>query len=102
MIRRPPRSTLFPYTTLFRSVNTTYLGGGFGRRAMQDFVVEAVECSKAAGAPVKVLWSREDDIQHDFYRPPTSARLAATLGADGRPVGLTVRVVSPSIMASSF
>jgi isoquinoline 1-oxidoreductase beta subunit len=84
------------------TVNTTYLGGGFGRRAMQDFVVEAVECSKAAGAPVKVLWSREDDIQHDFYRPPTYARLAATLGADGRPVGLTVRVVSPSIMASSF
>ena len=50
------------------TVHTTFLGGGFGRRAMQDFIHEAVEASKAAAAPVKVVWSREDDIQHDFYR----------------------------------
>jgi isoquinoline 1-oxidoreductase beta subunit len=84
------------------TVHTTFLGGGFGRRVMQDFVIEAVECSKAAGAPVKVVWSREDDIQHDFYRPPTYTKFAASLGADGRPTGLTARVVCPSIMASSF
>ena len=84
------------------TVHTTFLGGGFGRRAMQDFVIEAVEASKAAGVPVKVVWSREDDIQHDFYRPPTYARFAASLGPDGAPTGLTARVVCPSIMASSF
>lgn len=84
------------------TVNTTFLGGGFGRRAMQDFVREAVEASTAAGAPVKVVWSREDDVQHDFYRPPTLVRLAASLGADGLPTGLTARVVCPSIMVSSF
>jgi len=84
------------------TVHTTFLGGGFGRRFMHDFVVEAVEASKAAGVPVKVIWSREDDIQHDFYRPPTYARFAASLGADGTPSALTARVVCPSIMASSF
>ena len=84
------------------TVHTTFLGGGFGRRVMQDFVVDAVEASKAAGVPVKVMFSREDDIQHDFYRPPTYTRLAASLGADGLPTGLTARVVCPSIMASSF
>ncbi len=84
------------------TVHTTFLGGGFGRRVMQDFVREAVEASKAAGVPVKTIFSREDDIQHDFYRPPTYTRLAASLGANGLPTGLTARVVCPSIMASSF
>jgi isoquinoline 1-oxidoreductase beta subunit len=84
------------------TVNTTFLGGGFGRRVMHDFVIEAVEASKAAGVPVKVVWSREDDIQHDFYRPPTYARFAASLGPDGLPTGLTARVVCPSIIASAF
>jgi len=84
------------------TVHTTFLGGGFGRRAMQDFVVDAVEASKAAGAPVQVMFSREDDIQHDFYRPPTYAQFAASLGDDGMPTSLTARVVCPSIMASSF
>jgi isoquinoline 1-oxidoreductase beta subunit len=84
------------------TVHTTFLGGGFGRRAMQDFVTDAVEASKAAGVPVQVMFSREDDIQHDFYRPPTYARFAASLGPDGLPSGLTARVVCPSIMASAF
>jgi isoquinoline 1-oxidoreductase beta subunit len=84
------------------TVHTTFLGGGFGRRVMHDFVIEAVEASKAAGVPVKVVWSREDDIQHDFYRPPTYARFAASLGPDGAPTALTARVVCPSIMASAF
>jgi isoquinoline 1-oxidoreductase beta subunit len=84
------------------TVHTTFLGGGFGRRVMHDFVIEAVEASKAAGVPVKVIWTREDDIQHDWYRPPTYVKLAASLGADGKPSGFTARVVCPSILASAF
>ncbi|MEO8453226.1 MAG: molybdopterin cofactor-binding domain-containing protein, partial [Gemmatimonadota bacterium] len=83
------------------TVNTTLLGGGFGRRFMQDFVVEAVECSKGANAPVKVVWSREDDIQHDFYRPTAYTKATATLGADGMPVSWVARVVAPSINVST-
>lgn len=79
-------------------VHTTYLGGGFGRRFELDFVVEAVETSKAVNAPVKVVWSREDDIRHDFYRPATYNRLAAALDGSGKPLAWTHRIVGPSIM----
>ena len=84
------------------TVHTTYLGGGFGRRFMQDFVAEAVEASKLAGVPVKVLWSREDDIQHDFYRPSTRVDFAASLAGDGTASALTARIVCPSISAALF
>ncbi len=60
-------------------VNTTFLGGGFGRRGEQDFIIDAVETSKAVGAPVKVMWTREDDIQHGFYRPATYNVFKASL-----------------------
>jgi isoquinoline 1-oxidoreductase subunit beta len=83
-------------------VHTTYLGGGFGRRAEQDFISEAVEISKAAGAPVQVTWSREDDIQHDFYRPAVYCKLIGGLDADGWPVAWKSRIVSPSIMSRFF
>ena len=63
------------------TVNTTLLGGGFGRRGEQDFVVDAVETAKAVGAPVKVMWTREDDIQHGFYRPATYNVFRAALDA---------------------
>ena len=79
-------------------VNTTLLGGGFGRRFELDFVAEAIELSQALGGPVKVIWSREDDVHHDFYRPATYNRLAAGLDASGTPVAWTHRVVGPSIM----
>ncbi len=83
-------------------VHTTYLGGGFGRRFELDFIQEALEASKAAGAPVKVIWSREDDIRNSQYRPANFHRMHAGLGADGRPVAWTHRVVAPSIMARVF
>jgi isoquinoline 1-oxidoreductase beta subunit len=79
-------------------IHTTFLGGGFGRKAGTDFVIEAVETSKAIGAPVKVTWSREDDTQHDFYRPASYARMSGALDAQGWPVGWTTTVASPSIM----
>ncbi len=84
------------------AVHTTYLGGGFGRRFELDFIMEALETSKAAGAPVKVIWSREDDIQHAQYRPANYHQLRAGLDASGRPVAWTHRIVAPSIMARMF
>jgi isoquinoline 1-oxidoreductase beta subunit len=84
------------------NIHTTFLGGGFGRRAEQDFVMEAVELSKAIGAPVQVAWSREDDMQHDFYRPASVARFEAGLDADGWPVAWTNRIACPSIMSRFF
>ena len=83
-------------------VHTTYLGGGFGRRFELDFIQEALETSKAVGAPVKVIWSREDDIRNAQYRPVNQHRLRAGLDASGQPVAWTHRIVAPSIMARVF
>jgi isoquinoline 1-oxidoreductase beta subunit len=83
-------------------VHTTLLGGGFGRRFEQDFVAEAVEISKALGGPVKLVWTREDDIQHDFYRPVTWNRLSGGLDDRGLPVAWTHRIVGHSIMSRAF
>lgn len=80
-------------------VHTTFLGGGFGRRFETDFVAEAAEISKAIGGPVKVTWSREDDIQHDYYRTASHAHFAAGLDADGWPVVWINRIACPSLMA---
>lgn len=83
-------------------VHTTFLGGGFGRRSEQDFVAEAVELSMRTNAPVKVVWTREDDMQHDYYRPATLNRLTATLDADGKPVAWRHAIAGPSIFARVF
>jgi isoquinoline 1-oxidoreductase subunit beta len=80
-------------------VHTTFLGGGFGRRFESDFVGEAVEVSKAMSAPVQVTWSREDDMQHDWYRMVSHMRGVAGLDADGWPVVWSTRVSSPSLLA---
>ena len=81
------------------TVHTTYLGGGFGRRLEVDYVVEAVEASRAAGnVPVKVMWTREDDLQHDFYRPASYNLVQAALGADGMPTAWRHRIVGASIL----
>jgi isoquinoline 1-oxidoreductase beta subunit len=79
-------------------IHTTYLGGGFGRRGEADFVTEAVETSKAVGAPVKVIWSREDDMQHDFYRPISYARMTGAVDASGKPTVFTQHLVQQSLM----
>lgn len=80
------------------TVHTTLLGGGFGRRFFSDFVVEALECSKAVGAPVKVVWSREDDVRHDFYRPTSLVRFTGYLDQTGNPIGWTSRFACPAIL----
>ena len=64
-------------------VNTTLMGGGFGRRYMADFVMEAAQVSKKTGTPVMVLWTREDDMQHDFYRPASYHRFSGALDDKG-------------------
>jgi isoquinoline 1-oxidoreductase beta subunit len=79
-------------------IHTTYLGGGFGRRGEADFVTEAVETSKAVGKPVKVVWSREDDMQHDYYRPVTYVRMWGALDEAGKPVAFMQRIVQQSLM----
>jgi isoquinoline 1-oxidoreductase beta subunit len=79
-------------------VHTTLLGGGFGRRGEVDFVTDALEISSAVGAPVKVIWSREDDLRHDHYRPATYHLLQAGLDAGGMPVGWVHRIVGPGIL----
>jgi len=82
-------------------VHNTQLGGGFGRRgAFQDSVEQAVRIAKQVGRPVKLFWTREEDMQHDFYRPASMARLTAAIDSDGRLVGLRSRVSAPSILAS--
>src|SRR6266702_1832532 len=83
-------------------VHTTYLGGGFGRRFELDFIQEALETSKAAGAPVKVVWSREDDMQHDQYRPASVHQFRAGLDASGQPVAWTHAFAAPSIVVRVF
>src|SRR2546429_9059058 len=80
-------------------IHTTLLGGGFGRRAnpASDFVSEAVHVAKVAGAPVKVAWTREDDLAGGWYRPMWHDRFAAGLDAQGYPLAWTHTTVGPSI-----
>lgn len=67
------------------TVHSTYCGGGFGRRVLVDYVVEAVEIARQARRPVKLIWTREDDIRHSYFRQATVHRVRSLLGADGRP-----------------
>ena len=81
-------------------VHNTMLGGGFGRRgAIQEYVRQAVLIAKEVDAPVKLLWTREEDMRHDFYRPFGMARLVAGLDADGMPIALRMRLAGPSFVA---
>jgi isoquinoline 1-oxidoreductase beta subunit len=83
-------------------INTTYLGGGFGRRGEVDYILAAVMVFKAVGKPVKLIWSREEDIQHDFYRPVSAAHMRAGLDSSAKMTAWDFRIISPSIMARVF
>jgi isoquinoline 1-oxidoreductase subunit beta len=78
-------------------VNVTLMGGGFGRRLEHDYAVEAALVSKAINAPVKVIWTREDDMRFSTYRPASFHTLSAKIDSAGFPAVLTHRIVSPSI-----
>lgn len=80
-------------------VNTTLLGGGFGRR-LGDYVMDAVMLSKTVGKPVKVVWTREDDMQHDFYRPAAYNKMSAGIDSKGNPLFWDHKIVCSSIMGT--
>ncbi|MGE0750723.1 MAG: molybdopterin cofactor-binding domain-containing protein [Variibacter sp.] len=82
-------------------VHRTMVGGGFGRRGMiQDFVRFAVQVAKEVGEPVKLLWTREEDTRHDFYRPVVMARLTGALDAEGTLTAWDTRISGQSVLAS--
>jgi len=78
-------------------VNVTLMGGGFGRRLEHDYAVEAALVSKAAQVPVKVIWTREDDMRFSTYRPASLHQLSAVLDGAGWPVAFSHRIIAPSI-----
>jgi isoquinoline 1-oxidoreductase beta subunit len=80
------------------TVNRTYLGGGFGRRLLADYIAQAALCSKVVGKPVKLIWHREEDFKQDVYRPGFLTRIRASVGADGLPLALHQRIVAPTIL----
>ncbi|GMR13728.1 MAG: xanthine dehydrogenase family protein molybdopterin-binding subunit [Gemmatimonadota bacterium] len=79
-------------------LHTTFLGGGFGRRAERDFVIEAAELASKVAGPVRVIWPREDDVQHDYYRPASYHELSAALDEAGRPIAWRHEMALQSIM----
>ncbi len=79
------------------TINVTFLGGGFGRKSKPDFVVEAVALSKKVNAPVQVVWTREDDIQHSYYHTTNAQYLKASLDTKGKVTGWLHRTAFPSI-----
>jgi isoquinoline 1-oxidoreductase beta subunit len=79
------------------TVHVTYLGCGWGRRSRTDFIEDAVEVAKKVGGPVQVLWTREEDLQHDFYRPAALCRFEGALDREGKVTALSARVASTPI-----
>lgn len=79
-------------------IHTTYLGGGFGRRTNPDYIQDAVEIAKMIGKPIKAVWSREEDMRHDWYRPLSVQAIQADLDQDGKPLSWQHRIASPSIL----
>lgn len=78
-------------------IHTTFIGGGFGRRSVPDFVAEAVQIAKQTGTPIQLVWTRHDDIAHDRYRPASYIALRAGLAANGTPNALFMRVAGPKL-----
>jgi isoquinoline 1-oxidoreductase subunit beta len=82
------------------TVNVTLLGGGFGRKSKWDYVLEAALVSKATGSPIKVVWTREDDILHDFYHTVSVERIDAGVDTNGKVVAWRHRSVAPTIFST--
>ena len=94
---------IFGYKDGKVKVNSTFLGGGFGRKSELDFIIQAVAISKSVGGkPVKLIWSREEDVQHDFYRGAAMANMSAGIDAQGNVTGWDVKLVAPSILARAY
>jgi isoquinoline 1-oxidoreductase beta subunit len=83
------------------TVHTTAVGGGFGRRLEVDVPVQAALIARRLGRPVKLIWSREQDVRHDYFRPAAAARLQAALAPGGRVNAWMIDLACPSILASS-
>jgi isoquinoline 1-oxidoreductase beta subunit len=83
-------------------IHTTFLGGGFGRRLEVDFIPAAVEVSKALKKPVKVLWTREDDMTHDAYRPPAFDQATGAFDDKGKLIAWNLHLTGPSITSRMF
>lgn len=83
------------------TVNTLLSGGGYGRRLEYDFAIQAALIAREVEAPVKLIWSREEDMTHGFYRPAAAATLAAALDREGRPQAFTFRTAGPSPLADT-
>ena len=79
------------------TVHTTLMGGGFGRRGIPDYAAEAAVISRQVSRPVKLVWTREDDMQHDFYRPATYNVMGAALDAEGKAQSWSHKIVAPSM-----
>ncbi len=85
-----------------RVFRSPFLGGGFGRRLLPDFAIEAALLSRAVGRPVKLIWSREEDMRRDYFRPATLHRISAGVDAQGSLLSLSHKLVSPTILKSVF
>jgi isoquinoline 1-oxidoreductase beta subunit len=81
-------------------IHNCFCGGGFGRRSFNDEMIQAIQVSKAIGKPVKLIWTREEDIRQDRFRPQAAIRLKAAFDADGTPTALDVRTVVGSLLRS--
>lgn len=84
------------------SIHTTFIGGGFGRRLYQDYIRDAVEISKAVKKPIKLIWSREDDIRNDYYRPGSTHSLRAKIDANGQVLAWGQVISSQSILSQAL
>jgi isoquinoline 1-oxidoreductase beta subunit len=83
-------------------IHTTFIGGGYGRKLENDYVSQATSIAKASGKPVRMIWSREDDMTHDYYRPISLSQLTGGFDASGKLTGLSSKMTSPSPTARAF
>jgi isoquinoline 1-oxidoreductase beta subunit len=83
-------------------IHTTFIGGGYGRKLENDFVAQATSIAKASGKAVRMIWSREDDMTHDYYRPISLSQMTGGFDATGKLTGLSSKLTSPSVTARAF